>query len=223
MTTHDLELRIDGTQPLHQQLIDRAAAVCERAETLGGRGRLVMRCSGLPTGAASTGTTIVQVSRWERILRRLERLPMATVAVAEGDCGGVALEAFLAADFRIATPDARLALPVAAAGTWPGMALYRLVRQGGNAVAIRRAILFGELIDVLNALALNLVDELAEDVATALAAFPPAGVGTGAEIAIRRQLIADAATTDFDEALGAHLAACDRMLRRAHAEAEVAS
>ena len=36
----------------------------------------------------------------------------------------------------------------------------------------------------------------------------------GAEHAIRRQLLLEAATTSYEDALGAHLAACDRELRR---------
>jgi|SRR5882757_1224407 len=46
-----------------------------------------------------------------------------------------------------------------------------------------------------------------------------AGLRSGREPAIRRQLMYDAATTSFEEALGAHLAACDRMLRQASSEA----
>jgi len=41
-----------------------------------------------------------------------------------------------------------------------------------------------------------------------------AGTFTGKEVAIRRQLLLDAAQHSFEEALGAHLAACDRALRR---------
>ena len=36
---------------------------------------------------------------------------------------------------------------------------------------------------------------------------------------MRRQLMLDAATTTFENALGSHLAACDRVLRRIPAEA----
>jgi isomerase DpgB len=40
-----------------------------------------------------------------------------------------------------------------------------------------------------------------------------AGVA-GEELAIRRQLLLDAGHTRFEDALGSHLAACDRALRR---------
>jgi isomerase DpgB len=44
-----------------------------------------------------------------------------------------------------------------------------------------------------------------------------AAAAGGAELAIRRQLVLEAATTTFEDALGMHLAACDRALRRAAA------
>ncbi|MEK8174877.1 hypothetical protein NKH77_54940 [Streptomyces sp. M19] len=34
------------------------------------------------------------------------------------------------------------------------------------------------------------------------------------ELAVRRQLLLEAASVEYDEALGVHLAACDRELRR---------
>jgi isomerase DpgB len=43
------------------------------------------------------------------------------------------------------------------------------------------------------------------------------GAVAGAELAIRRQLLLDAPTVSFDDALGVHLAACDRAIRQAGA------
>lgn len=209
-------LLIDGAQPPSAQLVARVTEVCERLEARGGRGHLVVRVSGTPADDAWTDElTVAQVSRWERALRRLEKLPAATVGVAEGDVGGTALDALLATDYRVVTTMARLVLPIAAGGTWPGMALYRLVHQGANAAAIRRAVLFGSPIGALDALALQLVDDVTDDVAGALAeAAALAGAVSGAELAIRRQLMLDARTVSFEDALGVHLAACDRTLRR---------
>ena len=97
------------------------------------------------------------------------------------------------------------------------MALYRLTQQGG---ALRRAILFGVPIEADKALALHLIDSLTDDPAAALAvAARLTGGAAGPELAIRRQLISDAATTSFEDALGVHLAACDRVIRRVSARA----
>lgn len=210
-------LRVDGAEPFSAGLLERIGRICDRAETA--NGRVIVHATGTPKGSWAQGLTVAQVNRWERAVRRLERLPAVTVAIADGDCGGPALDLLLAADIRIATPSVRLTVPLGGGATWPGMALFRLVRQGANAAAVRRAALFGEPIGALDALALHLVDDVTEDVAGALAAAEATREVSGPELAVRRQLLADAATVSFEEALGVHLAACDRELRRLTAEA----
>jgi isomerase DpgB len=212
--TGDLTVRIDGRLPLSARAVTALAAACDAAED-GDHGRLILHVSGTPEGPAPDDLSIALVSRWERGLRRLERLPAATVAVVVGDCGGLALDALLATDYRIAAPSSRLLLPVedGARAVWPGMALYRLSNQAG-AAAIRRAVLFGAPIHAEDALALHLIDEVTDDVAGALAAAGLSDAFSGAELAIRRQLMLDASTASFEDALGVHLAACDRALRR---------
>lgn len=210
----DLPLTIDGRGPLTPDMVASVAAVCDAAEDRAGLSRVVVRVSGASGGREPEELTVELVSKWERALRRLERLPAVTVAVADGDCGGPALDAFLATDYRIATATVRLVPSVLAGTTWPGMALYRLAQRGAAAAPIRRAVLFGTPVAVADALALHLVDEVTDDPASALAAVGATAV-PGPELAIRRQLMSEAFTTGFEEALGAHLAACDRVLRRA--------
>ncbi|RKT19027.1 (3,5-dihydroxycyclohex-3-enyl)acetyl-CoA dehydratase subunit B [Streptomyces sp. 1114.5] len=223
--TDVVTLAIDGTQPLSAASVAAVAQACDRVQH-GPGARLVLRVAGTPGPGWTDGLTVGLVSKWERGLRLLERLPALTVAVADGDCGGTALDALLAADYRIATTTARLVMPVTtggASGTWPGMALYRLARQGAGVATVRRALLFGEPIDAFRARSVQLVDEVSDDVPGALSAAlgrlgastgTPAGRLCGAELAIRRQLMFDAGTVSFEEALGVHLAACDRVLRR---------
>ncbi|MEU5779247.1 enoyl-CoA-hydratase DpgB [Streptomyces venezuelae] len=211
-------LELDGSEPMSATAVKAVAALCERAEDATGTGAdgpvVALRVTGAPDDGWSGNLDVMLVTKWERVLRRLERLPLATVAVAHGDCGGTALEAFLAADVRVAAPDTRLLLPHDATATWPGMAGYRLVRLAGVA-RIRRALLFGRPVEAADALALGVVDELTDDPTAAVAAVAGmAGKLSGKEIAIRRQLMFDAATTGFEDALGAHLAACDRALRQ---------
>ncbi|MEY9849476.1 enoyl-CoA-hydratase DpgB [Streptacidiphilus sp. MAP5-3] len=216
----DIDLVIDGAKPLTLATVAAVTAVCDRVEERAGSGRVVLRLGGVPGGTWAADLTVSLVSKWERALRRLERLPAATIAIADGDCGGTALDAMLAADYRIATTSVRLVVPVGGGATWPGMALYRISQHGATAAAIRRAVLFGTPVDAGDALALHLLDELTEDVTEALATVAlRAGGISGTELAIRRQLMADAATTSFEEALGVHLAAVDRTLRRAVAGA----
>lgn len=226
MADDPLTLEIDGTRPLSAASIRALQLVCDQVESrvedqpgapVGsdtGSGIVTVYVGGAPAGAWTGGLDVALVTKWERVLRRLERLPLATVAVATGDCGGAALDAFLATDVRVATAGTRLLVARDGGATWPGMAGYRLVQQAG-AARIRRAVLFGAPIDAAEALALGIVDEVAEDPAGAVtAAAELVGGLSGKELAIRRQLLFDATTTSFEDALGRHLAACDRALRR---------
>jgi isomerase DpgB len=196
--------------------VEAACAAAESDKTIT---MLRVRLTGTPGEDWTHGLDVALVSKWERALRRLERVGVTTVAVASGDCGGLALDALLVTDYRIATPDIRLSLFVDGEATWPGMAIFRLAQQSGG-TRLRRAILFGAHLDARQSVELGLVDELTNDPDTALtdAAEMVSGL-SGRELAIRRQLMFDAATTSFEDALGRHLAACDRALRRSAAAA----
>lgn len=207
-------ISIDGGLRLSAALVMALGAVCDQAEDMDAPGMVLVQVSGAPSGSWTKDLTVGLVSKWERGLRRLERLSMTTVAVATGDCGGLALDALLATDYRIASGDLRLLVPAQSGSTWPGMAIYRLAQQAGVA-RVRRSVLFGRPIDAAEALDLGLIDEITDDTAAARELRP----GLTAELlvpepAIRRRLLLDTAATSFEDALGVHLAACDRELRR---------
>ncbi|MFF9347906.1 enoyl-CoA-hydratase DpgB [Streptomyces sp. NPDC014734] len=218
------ELRVDTARALSPALVADLDAFCDRLEAAGDRAVGVLRLTG---GAADRdlrgdGVDVHLVSKWERALRRMERLGAPTLALAEGECGGVALDVLLAADYRIATPDTVLRLHVRPDGVWPGMAVFRLASHAG-AARVRRAVLFGTPLAAVEALELNLLDEVVADdrreasvktAAELLAAFP------GPELAVRRRLLIDATSNSFEDALGSHLSACDRSLRRERERAE---
>lgn len=217
MVTRDecVIIRIDGGQAPSAVTVGALGAACDGAEDRGVP--LVIYLSGAPRGPWAGGVDVALVSKWERGVRRLERLRATSVAVAAGDCGGSALDALLATDYRIVATSLRLLVQDVAGATWPGMALYRLTRQAGTA-AIRRAALFGAPIAAAEAQALHLVDEVTDDLDGALAASAAlTGALSGPEVCIRRQLMLEATATSFEDALGTHLAACDRALRRASA------
>lgn len=213
----ELAVRIDG-RALTAASVAELAALCDRAEDGEASRFVVLRVSGVPGPEWSHDLPVALVSKWERGLRRLERLPALIIAVADDDCGGAALDALLSADYRIMSAAARLVVPVVAGATWPGMALYRLARQAAGAALARRAAVFGTPIGAAEAQAMGIIDEAAGDTALALEkAMAAAGALPGAELAIRRQLVLEAPATSFEDALGVHLAACDRALRRAAA------
>ncbi|QXE33745.1 enoyl-CoA hydratase/isomerase family protein [Streptomyces sp. GMY02] len=169
-----------------------------------------------PVGTGPVGTGIHLVNTWERALRRLETADRPTLALVTGECTGPALEALLTADHRIADDGARLRLAGGEDGAWPSTAVHRLAQQIGTARA-RRLLLRRPWLDAEEAAGLDLLDETvaggrealerAAEVAEELSTVP------GREWSIRRRLLFDA-TLSYEEALGAHLAACDRSLRR---------
>lgn len=212
--TSDLILRVDGSRPLSADSVTGLGAVCEAAEDAAAHAFVIVRVSGVPGPDWADDLSVALVSKWERGLRRLERVPAATIAVADEDCGGPALDALLATDYRIMSASARLIVPVMAGATWPGMALYRLARQAAGTGPARRAVLFGTPIGAAAAQAIGVVDEVTGDSAVAIEKAMAVAATRGAELAVRRQLMQEALTTSYEDALGVHLAACDRALRR---------
>jgi enoyl-CoA hydratase/carnithine racemase len=95
----------------------------------------------------------------ERALRTLEEMDKITVAALHGYCLGGGLQLAIACDIRICSTDCRLGLPAGELGLFPGMAVWRLPRLIGLGPA-RRMILYGDLVEPVEALGLGLVDHL---------------------------------------------------------------
>jgi isomerase DpgB len=202
---------------LSRSLIATFADACDRVEDSGDAPVVITCLRGSPTPAevaSADELDIHFVNKWERTLRRFERLGAATVALAEGVCSGPALEVLLCTDYRIATPESSLRFEPAAGATWPGMLVHRLAHQIGTGHA-RRLVLFGGEISIGRACELGLVDDTATDLLAAARLMIKRMVHLEpSELAVRRRLLLDAETTSFDESLGTHLAACERTLRR---------
>lgn len=213
---------IDGSRPISAGVIAALDVFIDQVEDAPSGVVPVISGTGAPGAGHAEPPDVALVNKWERVLRRLERLNRPTVAVVHGDCGGIAVEALLATDLRVAAAGTRLYLPGGPGGVWPGMGLYRLANQAGFA-QVRRWILFGNPLSAAEAAGAQLVDEVAEDTAAATAtAVARLATEDGADVAVRRQLMLDATTTTFEEALGRHLAACDRLLRRTREVANAA-
>ncbi len=213
------EIRVTGGEPPARQLVTALENACAAVEDLGGSAPLVVRLGGKARHGGFHDVDVHLVNKWERALRRVEWLGAVTVAVVDGECTGTALELLLCCDHRIASPRSVFGVPVAGTTPWPGMALHRLVQQIGLARA-RRLTVFGQHVDAHEAAEIGLVDDVVDDVASALArVLPRCDAVAGSEAAMRRRLLLEATSTGFDEALGAHLAACDRTLRREREQA----
>jgi isomerase DpgB len=213
----ELRLRFDGRRPLSAELVAEVTGFADRLDAVPGAVG-VLELSGTPVDPFPGRAGIQLVNRWERALRRLELTTAATVAVVLGDCGGAALDVLLTTDYRVATGDASLMLTTDGGTAWPGMGLYRLANQAGVG-RLRGSVLFGRPLSAVAAAELSLLDEVVADVGTALRTARSVADRLrghpGQEVAIRRRLMLDATTTSYEEALGAHLAACDRALRLA--------
>jgi isomerase DpgB len=206
MTT---ELRVPSDTPLTGELVARVVEVCRVVEEHG-EGVVLAHLAGPGPAVRWPGPVeVALVNRWERALRRLERVPVPIVAVVDGACAGAALEVLLTADERIAVPGATFELTSEA---WPGMVLYRLGAQLGPQRARRLA--GGARLPADEAAGWGLVDVVGDDPGLVEAALTRLSGFDGAEFAVRRRLILDAPTMSYEDAVGAHLAACDRTLRR---------
>jgi enoyl-CoA hydratase len=119
------------------------------------------------------------------VLKRLETLPMATIAEVGGAAMGGGLELALACDFRVAAVEAKLALPETNLGLIPGAGgTQRLTALCGPAIA-KRMILGAEILDGVAAAALGVVHwavpraelaAFAEALADRIGALPRAAV-----------------------------------------------
>jgi isomerase DpgB len=221
----DVYLEIDGAASISTSLIDAVNRLCDDVEdakkdisvliSLTGPSSVGLADAADAADEVPADLGIHTVNKWERAVRRLERLPAFTMAVVDGACQGPALDVLLATDYRLATRRSSLRMPRVAWSTWPGMALFRLANQLGTSRARQLAVL-GLEVPARRAANWGLVDELVEDIVErsreVLNAYASAN---GKELAIRRQLLAEASSTTFEDALGPHLAACDRTLRQA--------
>jgi isomerase DpgB len=216
--TQLFEFEVESTSMIGPSLITRLQELCDGVDGVPGGALVVLRLGGAEAAAAEDlhGVAVRLVNQWEQALRRLEQLRTPTVAVASGYCSGPALEAMLSCDYRVGAAGLRVRLPLAAGEPWPGMVVHRLGQQLGASRA-RKLVLFGAELTAAQALEIGLIDDVVETECWTPKQFTLADGLLGSELAIRRRLLLESTSTSFEEALGAHLAACDRTLRRVKA------
>ena len=122
--------------------------------------------------AFSTGIDLKQLAageidmsyhhRWEAALRKFELMNKVVICAINGYCIGGGLQLTLACDVRLAAESAQFGLPAIKEGLIPGMGVWRLPRFIGMGRA-KQLILSGDMVDARTALALGMVDQVAED------------------------------------------------------------
>ncbi|MDF8334810.1 enoyl-CoA hydratase/isomerase family protein [Novosphingobium cyanobacteriorum] len=141
----------------------------------------------------------------------LASLPIATVAVVEGDCFGAGVALALACDMRVAAPGAVFAVTPAKLGiTYPQEDVARLVALVGRGQAAR--LLYGAgPVDAAEAARIGLAEIVAEDPMAAALAWARAAASNapGSVASLKAMVQADYCDEAFDEAFdsafaGAH-------------------
>ena len=202
-----------GAETLSEALVEQLATALERAESAGAP--LLLRLSRAADPGKWPGAEAVRdVNRWERVLRQIERTRVPVLVLARGACSELALEILLVGDCRVATADFTVSPRSQGNPVWPSMALFRLANQIGQA-RTKRLVLRTAALTAAEARDLDLVEHVAPEREAQSYVETMLRRPALADFAIRRRLIQDATGQSYDEALGAHLAACDRELRGA--------
>lgn len=211
-------VEISGTTLLSNDLTIKLGNVLDQAEDLGSSSVIFIHVVGhtnpvvLPAWPGQID--IQSVTKWERLLRRIERGDSPTIVLAEHACSAIALELLLVADRRLASNDFSVQWVKPGTEMWPSMALYRLVRQIGESRARKLSIETGD-ISAHRAQELNIVDEIVDHLINGGDPMPQLlGYAPSDGFPLCRRLMEESCSISFDEALGVHLAACERALRR---------
>ena len=173
----------------------------DRALVITGEGRAF--CSGTDLKSSSDITTPeARVEAMHALMLRLVDFPVTTVAALNGLAVGGGLELALAFTFRVAAPRATFGLPEVKLAMMPSYGGTQLLPRLIGPSRALKMMLSGDSIDANEALAIGLIDEIAEDpVAAARAlALRCSGVGDAARRLIRRAVM-DGALLPLAEAL----------------------
>ena len=160
----------------HDALTELDAALVT-ATTAGARALILTGVQGhFCAGADLTELEDVAFTRHlATVLQRLASLPITTVAAISGSCMGLGMQLAVGCDLRVATDDARFALPVAKLGLMVDhWTIERVTRFFGEGAA-RHLVLTGSVLDADDAWRLGFIQrrgDLAEATALAAAAVP---------------------------------------------------
>jgi isomerase DpgB len=207
-------LTLDVTATLSAAMVSAVMDACDQVEDSGQKSRLVVYLQGSSTQYAAVDwpgehISLPLATSWERALRRLEQLSCPIIGAANGLCNSAALEVLLCCDFRVATANLCIRKELRSRA-WPGMLVYRLAKELGIAKA--RAVLRSEEISAREAVALSLIDTVASDLGEQVA-IQATRMRNAPMVSMVRRLLAESFAMTYEDALGIHLAACDKFIR----------
>ena len=148
-------------------------------------------------------------NKWEKALRRLEKLRLASVACINGQCNYFHFQLILACDYRVATSQSSFQMPEIQKGYLPGMGLFRLAKYIGLGVA-RRFAFTGSHISASDAVKHGLLDVQCEvsqmggilqELQTSLSSLDSEALQNA------RRLLNESFSTPYEQAIGHFLAA----------------
>jgi len=149
--------------------------------------------------------------KWEKCIGRFEKLKNVKVVTCPSGLTPLALELLMVADYRIVGTKIKLQLASTQLGIIPTTTLYRASKLFGIQLT-KKLFLFGQTVEAHEGLSFGLFDEVSantEDSAELMInSLTPEILEN---FSVRRRLISDSQTLSFNDALGSHLAACDRL------------
>ncbi|MBY3203458.1 enoyl-CoA hydratase/isomerase family protein [Rhizobium laguerreae] len=191
---------------LHSALDELESLPGIEAVVISGEGRAFS--TGIDLTALAMGELSIEwFRRFDEALRRIELLPLLTVARMHGYSLGGGLMIGLACDLRISCDECRFGFPAVSEALVPGMGTYRLPRFIGLGHA-KRLVLTGDLIDARTALAMGLVDWVvpAERLRNATEDIIERTTRNSSHArSLARELVISAFEVDFDHAMERYL------------------
>lgn len=209
-----------GGNCISMQMVRELSAICDRLEDDSKAKVVVFRGAG---GAFCKGIDfddfdpkaamdIHGFNKWEKCCTRIERLPMSTIALVDGEAIGGGLQLALVCDQRLATASAIFQAPEVKLGFLPGMATFRLSKYVGLGIA-KRLLLTCVEIPAEQAVAYGMIDAVVDDLEVGLnQAIHNLGPNHSVAVELTRRLLNESYGTSYENALGHFLAAQHRAI-----------
>jgi enoyl-CoA hydratase len=214
-----ITLNRPGGNCINVQMVTDLTDVCDQLEDGKEVSHIVLQGAG---GVFSNGVDFTDFhpskpmdihgfNKWEKICRRLEKLPMTTVAMVDGPATGGGFQLLLTCDLRLATERATFQMPEVHMGFLPGMATFRLAKYIGLGRA-KRMMLTAETINAQTALDLGIVDRIDSPEAALAWADDALGPKHSVAVELARRLLNESFSDSWEDAIGHFLAAQHRSI-----------